>query len=63
MKVNYKGFEIEAKREESLGGWSNLFMKIKVDKDHCKGCVWLLRENVCPFERCIKRFGFIVDKE
>lgn len=28
MKVNYKGFEITAEREKSLGGWDNLYYTV-----------------------------------
>lgn len=28
MKTQYKGYEIEAKREESLGGWENLYFTV-----------------------------------
>lgn len=28
MKVNYKGFEISAKREKALGGWRNLYFYV-----------------------------------
>ena len=28
MKVEYKGYEIEAKREQSMGGWENLYFSV-----------------------------------
>ena len=28
MKVIYKGFEIEVKREQALGGWDNLYFSV-----------------------------------
>jgi len=28
MKVNYRGFEIDVKRERALGGWDNLYFSI-----------------------------------
>jgi len=28
MKVNYKGFEINAEREKALGGWDNLYFYV-----------------------------------
>ncbi|KAF6565359.1 hypothetical protein G9G63_09375 [Paenibacillus sp. EKM202P] len=28
MKVNYKGFKLQATREKSLGGWSTLYYTI-----------------------------------
>ena len=28
MKVNYRGFEIEAKREQALGGWNNIYYTV-----------------------------------
>lgn len=28
MKTKYKGFEIDVKREKSLGGWSQLYFSI-----------------------------------
>ncbi|MGV6935910.1 hypothetical protein ACWA2B_10385 [Paenibacillus sp. CMM36] len=28
MKVNYKGFKLEATREKSLGGWNTLYYTI-----------------------------------
>jgi hypothetical protein len=28
MKVNYKGFKLEATREKSLGGWSTLYYTV-----------------------------------
>lgn len=33
MKVIYKGFEIEAKRERALGGWLNLYFYIERQSD------------------------------
>lgn len=32
MKVNYKGFEINVKREKSLGGWNMLYYYV-MEKD------------------------------
>jgi len=38
-------------------------MKIRVIDDHCKNCLWLLTGNVCPFVRCVKRYGFTHDQQ
>lgn len=37
-------------------------MKIKRPKWHCKGCVWITRENLCPFVNCVRWNGFTVDQ-
>ncbi|BBU40709.1 hypothetical protein APP_30010 [Aeribacillus pallidus] len=37
-------------------------MKIRVIDDHCKNCLWLLKGNLCPFYRCVKRYGFTHDQ-
>jgi len=37
-------------------------MKIRVTDNHCKNCLWLLTGNVCPFVRCVKRYGFTHDQ-
>lgn len=59
MKVKYKGFEIEAKREKSMGGWDNLYYTVmKIDdgwfmhdgfttgEDKIRDFVGYLKENV-----------------
>lgn len=33
MKVSYRGYEIEVYREESLGGWENLYWSIFRESD------------------------------
>lgn len=37
-------------------------MKINVSNDHCKGCLWIDRNNVCSFRRCVRYFGWVADK-
>jgi hypothetical protein len=34
-------------------------MKVKVDPIRCKGCVWMIDKQVCPFVRCVHRSGFL----
>lgn len=38
-------------------------MKIKVSSEHCKNCVWLNNNHLCMFRRCVRYFGWIVDKK
>lgn len=38
-------------------------MKITVGEKWCKGCIWLNKENLCPFTRCVRESGFITDKK
>lgn len=33
-------------------------MKVRVKKDHCDRCIWLIEQRVCPFKACVRRFGF-----
>ncbi|WP_437389037.1 hypothetical protein [Priestia filamentosa] len=37
-------------------------MKIRVTEKQCKGCPWL-KQGLCMFQRCVKRYGFIVDEK
>jgi len=37
-------------------------MKVKVDEIRCKGCVWMINKQVCPFVRCVYRNGFIAGR-
>lgn len=37
-------------------------MKIKDKGNGCKGCIWLDREGLCPFLRCVKKNGWAADK-
>ncbi len=37
-------------------------MKIKRPESHCRGCVWLTRDKLCSFVRCVKWQGFKADK-
>jgi len=36
-------------------------MKVKVEKDYCKHCVWQ-QNGLCMFQRCVKGYGFVADK-
>ncbi|GAB1807644.1 hypothetical protein PMEGAPR236_27360 [Priestia megaterium] len=36
-------------------------MKVKVEKNYCKRCVWQ-QNGLCMFQRCVKGYGFVVDK-
>jgi hypothetical protein len=36
-------------------------MKVKVDPLRCKGCVWMINNQVCPFVRCVYRNGFLAE--
>jgi hypothetical protein len=38
-------------------------MKVKAAKHYCKGCIWLIRGNLCPFSRCVKRYGWNLDQK
>jgi hypothetical protein len=38
-------------------------MKLKRPEWHCKGCVWLTRDNLCPFIRCVRWHGFKAEWE
>ncbi|WP_276208849.1 hypothetical protein [Priestia filamentosa] len=37
-------------------------MKVKVTVKQCKGCPWL-KQNLCMFQRCVRRYGFVADKK
>lgn len=34
------------------------YIKAKQARDYCKGCYWKLNGQICPFQRCVKRYGF-----
>jgi hypothetical protein len=38
-------------------------MKIKVEEIRCKGCVWMIDKQVCPFVRCVYRRGFLAERK
>ena len=29
---------------------------------HCKSCIWAVNNELCPFDRCPKVFGWVADK-
>jgi hypothetical protein len=39
-----------------------MMVKVKVATKQCKGCLWL-KQGLCMFQRCVKRYGFIADKK
>lgn len=40
MRVDYRGFEIEANREKSMGGWSNIYYTVMRKEDG-----WFLEDS------------------
>ena len=40
MKIQYKGFTIEVKREEALGGWEHLYFYVMRNSDY-----WFLEDS------------------
>lgn len=36
-------------------------MKVKVTDDHCKGCIWMNSDKLCPFQRCVKQYGWTIE--
>jgi hypothetical protein len=38
-------------------------MKIKDPDEGCKGCIWLDREGLCPFLRCVRKNGWKEDRK
>lgn len=51
MKTTYKGFEIEAKREQALGGWTNIYYTVMRESDG-----WFLCDSFSESEDKIKDF-------
>ncbi|MCY8549449.1 hypothetical protein MOD25_05965 [Bacillus haynesii] len=51
MKVNYRGFEIEAKREKALGGWDSIYYTVMHEDDG-----WFLEDNFYECEDVIEDF-------
>jgi hypothetical protein len=33
-------------------------LRVKQVTSYCQGCYWQLGKNVCPFQRCVKRYDF-----
>lgn len=31
-------------------------------EQHCKSCLWLTKEGLCPFLMCVKVKGWVADK-
>lgn len=40
IKISYRGFEIEVRREKALGGWGSLYYTVMHEKDG-----WFLEDN------------------
>ena len=58
MKVDYKGFEIEAKRERALGGWDNLYFYIMRVSDG-----WFMGDGFTEGEDKIEDFiGYLKER-
>jgi hypothetical protein len=38
-------------------------MKIKDPDEGCKGCIWLDREGLCPFLRCVRKRRWKADRK
>lgn len=36
--------------------------KLLYKTNYCKGCIWLKNGSFCPFKRCVRGFGWVVDK-
>ncbi|GIN67094.1 hypothetical protein FKN04_13050 [Bacillus glycinifermentans] len=51
MKVNYRGFKIETKREKSLGGWDNIYFTVMRKEDG-----WFLEDSFSESEDKIEDF-------
>lgn len=51
MKINYRGFEIEAKREKALGGWALLYYTVMRINDG-----WYMQDSFTTGEDKIKDF-------
>lgn len=37
--------------------------KVKEINMNCKGCVWLVNKNLCPFARCVNGFSWAKKNE
>ena len=53
MKINYKGFEINVKREKALGGWDNIYYYIMRIDDG-----WFLRDTFSTGEDNLREFAY-----
>lgn len=38
-------------------------MKMKDLEHGCQNCIWIDRENLCPFQRCVRKNGWLADKK
>ncbi|MGM7683752.1 hypothetical protein ACSVDA_16565 [Cytobacillus sp. Hm23] len=34
-----------------------------IHKHHCTGCIWMGKENLCPFVRCVKHYGWSIKQK
>jgi len=52
MKITYKGFEINVRREQALGGWDNIYYSVMRESDG-----WLLCDDFSTGEDKLKDFA------
>lgn len=52
MKTKYKGFEIDIRREQALGGWDNIYYSVMRESDG-----WFLCDSFSTGEDKLKDFA------
>ena len=62
MKVSYKGYELEVKREGCLGGWSQVYMTIYRESDGLE-CECDFEDSEETVREKIKHLKWRVDNE
>jgi hypothetical protein len=56
------GYESSAVFPWKRRGVEEYQMKVKVEEIRCKGYVWMIDNQVCPFVRCVYRNGFLAGR-
>lgn len=53
MKIEYRGFEIKAKKEQALGGWDNIYYTIMRKSDG-----WFLCDSFTEGDENVREFTY-----